>query len=32
MRKSFNRLFRCNALWCCRDRAPFVSLHHVYAI
>jgi len=26
MRRRFSRLFRCNAFWCCRDRAPFVSL------
>ena len=25
MRRSFSRLFKSNALWCCQDRAPFVS-------
>jgi len=25
MRRSFSLPFRCNALGCCRDRAPFVS-------
>lgn len=32
MKRGFCQLFRRNALWCCRDRTPFVSLHGFYAI
>ncbi len=32
MKRSFSQLFKCSALWCCRDRTPFVSLHDVHTI